>query len=94
MTFALPQWLADCLMPWRLRAEVRAKAADLMAAHGPEAYVIARSEARAGSRGARGSRDLFWTAVAIAIADAEGRETGVRGADRWLGPETQKPGAP
>lgn len=81
-------------MPWRLRDEARAKAADLIASHGPEAYAIARGQARSGARGARGSRDRFWTAVAIAIADAEGREIGVRGADRWPGPETQKPGAP
>lgn len=62
-------------------------------AHGPEAYAIARRQARSGQRGTHGSRDRFWTAVAIAIADDEGREIGVRGADRRPGPETQKPGA-
>lgn len=73
-------------MPWRLRQEARAKAADLIAAYGPHAYTIAREEARKGPRAARGRRDRFWTAVAIAIAQIEGREIGVMGSERWPGP--------
>lgn len=86
----LPLWLADRLMPWRLRAEARAKARELLAACGSEAYAIARAQAWSGPRGARGSRDRFWTAVAIAIAEAEGREIGVSGTHRWPDAGTQK----
>jgi len=78
-------------MPWRLRREARTKASDLIAAYGPLAYRVAREEARKGPRGARGRRDQFWTAVAIAIADVEGREIGVSGADRWHASDVRDP---
>ncbi|MCJ2034587.1 hypothetical protein [Methylobacterium sp. J-068] len=89
MRLNLPHWLADRLMPWRFRREARAKASDLIAAYGPLAYSVAREEAR---KGARGRRDRFWTAVAIAIAEIEGREIGVSGADRWGAPDMEKSG--
>jgi hypothetical protein len=86
MRLVLPRWLADRLMPWRLRHEARAKASEPIAAYGANVYSIAREEARKGPRGSLGRRDRFWTAVAIAIADSKGREIGVTVADRWLVP--------
>lgn len=78
-------WLRDIFQPARFRRQVAAKASDLLAAHGAQAYAVAREQARMDRAAGRFADDRFWSRVAIEIAGREGHsdQIGVKGSDRW-----------
>ena len=77
-------WLDELLCRGPVRSEVELKAAALLAVDERTAYDVARKEGRRLRGDARQAR--FWSRVAREIAKREGREIGVTGADRYLGP--------
>ncbi|MGN8097857.1 hypothetical protein [Methylobacterium sp. 22177] len=63
---------------------VMAKADGLTAVYGDFAYGEARLIARGERAKRRPKEDRFWSQVALEIARRQGREIGVKGADRWF----------